>query len=303
MRISYSPGYVAQLPKDHIFPMKKFSGLYDYLMNKSLFKSSDIVEPSMVDFANLYTVHTQHYGYGVWTGNLTKKEIRRMGLPWSKGLAIRSRLAVQGTINTGLMALQDGIAGNLAGGTHHAMPDHGEGFCVYNDVAVAIKVLRQSKWVNKVLIIDVDVHQGNGNAAIFQNEPNVYTFSIHGENNYPFVKPPSNLDVGLPDKTGDKQYLKTLSDSLDKVFNEFTPDLVFYLAGIDPLEEDHFGRLSLSIKGMEERERMVIETVTQKEIPLALLLSGGYAPTIQKTVEAHAIMYKAAKEISAPYFR
>jgi acetoin utilization deacetylase AcuC-like enzyme len=201
------------------------------------------------------------------------------------------------------MALQDGIAGNLAGGTHHAMPDHGEGFCVYNDVAVAIKVLRQSKWVNKVLIIDVDVHQGNGNAAIFQNEPDVYTFSIHGEKNYPFVKPPSDLDVGLPDKTRDKSYLKTLSDSLDKVFNEFSPDLVFYLAGIDPLEEDHFGRLSLSLKGMEERERMVIETVTQKEIPLALLLSGGYAPTIQKTVEAHAIMYKAAKEISAPYFR
>ena len=303
MRISYSPGYVAQLPEDHIFPMKKFSGLHDYLINNGLFKSSDIVEPSMVDFANLYTVHTQNYGHGVWTGNLTKKEIRRMGLPWSKGLAIRSRLAVQGTINTGLMALQDGIAGNLAGGTHHAMPDHGEGFCVYNDVAVAIKVLRQSKWVNKVLIIDVDVHQGNGNASIFQDEPNVYTFSIHGEKNYPFVKPPSNLDVGLPDKTRDKQYLKTLSDSLDKVFNEFSPDLVFYLAGIDPLEEDHFGRLSLSLKGMEERERMVIETVTQKEIPLALLLSGGYAPTIQKTVEAHAIMYKAAKEISAPYFR
>lgn len=303
MRISYSPGYVAPLPKDHIFPMKKFSGLHDYLINSGLFKSSDIVEPTMVDFVNLYTVHTQQYGHGVWTGNLTNKEIRRMGLPWSKDLAIRSRLAVQGTINTGIMALQDGISGNLAGGTHHAMPDHGEGFCVYNDVAVAIKVLRQSKWVNKVLIIDVDVHQGNGNAAIFQDEPDVYTFSIHGEKNYPFVKPPSDLDVGLPDKTGDKSYLKALSDSLDKVFNEFTPDLVFYLAGIDPLEEDHFGRLSLSLQGMERRERMVIETVTQKEIPLALLLSGGYAPSIQKTVEAHAIMYKAAKEISAPYFR
>jgi acetoin utilization deacetylase AcuC-like enzyme len=303
LRISYSPGYVAPLPKGHVFPMKKFSGLHDYLINHEIFKKSAIVEPSMVDFANLYTVHSQRYGYGVWTGELTKKEIRRMGLPWTKELAIRSRLAVQGTINTGLMALQDGIAGNLAGGTHHAMPDHGEGFCVYNDVAVAIKVLRQSKWVNKVLIIDVDVHQGNGNAAIFEDEPDVYTFSIHGEKNYPFVKPPSDLDVGLPDKTGDKEYLKVLSESLDRLFNEFSPDLIFYLAGIDPLEEDHFGRLSLSAGGLEERERMVIETVTQKEIPLALLLSGGYAPTLQKTIEAHALMFKAAKEISVPYFQ
>jgi len=303
LRISYSPGYVAPLPDNHVFPMKKFSGLYDYLINNGIFNESAIFEPSMVDFANLYTVHTQRYGHGVWTGDLSKKEIRKMGLPWSKGLARRSRLAVQGTINTGLMALQDGIAGNLAGGTHHAMPDHGEGFCVYNDVAVAIKVLRQSKWVNKVMIIDVDVHQGNGNAAIFEDEPNVYTFSIHGEKNYPFVKPPSTLDVGLPDQTRDRQYIQTLTDSLDRVFNEFTPDLVFYLAGIDPLEEDHFGRLSLTMKGLEERERLVIETVTQKEIPMALLLSGGYAPTLQKTVEAHALMYKAAKEISAPYFQ
>ncbi len=302
MRISYSPGYVAPLPKNHIFPMRKFSGLHSYLIDNGIFHRSAVVEPSMVDFANLYTVHSQRYGHGVWTGDLSKKEIRRMGLPWSRELAVRSRLAVQGTINTGLMALQDGIAGNLAGGTHHAMPDHGEGFCVYNDVAVAIRVLRQSKWVNRVLILDADVHQGNGNAEIFKDEPDVYTYSIHGEKNYPFVKPPSSLDVGLPDQTRDREYLQALSDSLDKVFDQFAPDLVFYLAGIDPLEEDHFGRLSLSMKGLEERDRHVIERVTQKEIPLALLLSGGYAPTLKKTVEAHAVMYKAAIEISAPYF-
>jgi acetoin utilization deacetylase AcuC-like enzyme len=302
LRISYSPGYVAPLPDGHIFPMKKFSGLHDYLLEKGLVSVSDIIAPGMVDFANLCTVHTPRYSHGVWTGNLTRKEIRRMGLPWTKKLAVRSRLAVQGTINTGIMALQDGIAGNLAGGTHHAMADYGEGFCVYNDVAVAIKVLRQSKWVNKVLVIDCDVHQGNGTAEIFKDEPNVYTFSIHGEKNYPFIKPPSTMDIGLPDKTGDKVYIQVLSEALDKVFSEFEPDLVFYLAGIDPLETDHFGRLSLSLKGLEERERLVIETVTQKEIPLGLLLSGGYAPTLQQTVEAHSIMYKAALEISAPYF-
>lgn len=282
--------------------MKKFSGLHDYLIDNGIFGPSNIVEPSMVDFANLYTVHTPRYGQGVWTGDLSRKEIRRMGLPWSKQLAIRSRLAVQGTINTGLMALQDGVSGNLAGGTHHAMPDYGEGFCVYNDVAVAVNVLRQTKWVNRVLIIDLDVHQGNGNAAIFKGEPDVYTFSMHGEKNYPFVKPPSDMDVGLPDNTGDREYLQTLSDALESIFQAFEPGLVFYLAGIDPLEEDHFGRLSLSMKGLEERDRMVIGQVTQKGIPLALLLSGGYAPTLQKTVEAHAVMFKSAKEISAPYF-
>jgi acetoin utilization deacetylase AcuC-like enzyme len=303
MRISYSPGYVAPLPDGHIFPMKKFSGLHDYLIDSGLFRESDVVEPSMADFASLYSVHTQRYAQGVWTGNLSRKEIRRMGLTWSKELAIRSRLAVQGTINTGLMALTDGIAGNLAGGTHHAMPDWGEGFCVYNDVAVAIQVLRQSKWVNKVLVIDCDVHQGNGNAAFFEHEPDVYTFSIHGEKNYPFVKPPSSLDVGLADGTGDRDYLRALSDALDRIFGEFEPDLVFYLAGIDPLEEDHFGRLSLSVKGLEERDRMVIESVTRKEVPLALLLSGGYAPTVRQTVMAHAIMYKVAKQMTASYFR
>lgn len=302
MRISYSPGYIAPLPEEHIFPMKKFSGLYSYLINNRIISESDIVEPGMVDFVNLCSVHTSRYGYGVWTGELTNKEIRRMGLPWSKKLAIRSRLAVQGTINTGLMALQDGIAGNLAGGTHHAMADFGEGFCVYNDVAVAIKVLKQAKWANKILVLDCDVHQGNGTAEIFHSDDDVYTFSIHGEKNYPFNKPSSTYDIGLPDNTKDKSYLTILNSALDKIFTEFEPDLIFYLGGIDPLENDHFGRLSLSLKGLRERERMIIETATQKQVPLALLLSGGYAPTIRETVEAHAVMYREAVEISAPYF-
>ena len=252
--------------------------------------------------ASLSTAHTLDYSQKVWNGTLTRKEERRMGLPWSKKLAIRSRLAVQGTINAALMALQDGVAGNLAGGTHHAMPEHGEGFCVFNDVAVAIKVLRNSKWVRRVLVIDCDVHQGNGTAEIFRNEEDVFTFSMHGEKNYPFVKPPSTLDVGLPDKTGDNVYIQQLGDSLDQIFNSFEPDLIFYLAGIDPLETDHFGRLSLTLRGLEDRERLVISSVMEREIPLVLLLSGGYAPTLQKTVEAHSILYRTAREITAPYF-
>lgn len=297
MRVSYSPGYVADMPEGHIFPMKKFSGLHQYLLDKEVLRNSEIIEPSMIEHSSLINVHSQRYVNAIWEGTLDRKEERRMGLPWSKSLAVRSRLAVQGTLNAGLMALQDGIAGNLAGGTHHSMPDLGEGFCVFNDVAVAIKSLQQSKWVNKVLVIDCDVHQGNGTAHIFAEDPSVFTFSIHGAKNYPFKKPPSDLDVGLPDKTGDKEYHKALIGALDSIFNEFEPDLIYYLGGIDPLETDHFGRLSLTLKGLRERERIVIETITQKNLPLVLLLSGGYAPSLEETVVAHAQMYEVAKEM------
>jgi len=298
VRVSYSRGYYAPIPQEHIFPMKKFTGLHRYLTEQEIIYSSDIIEPSMVDMANLLTVHTSRYSKGIMEGILDRKEERRLGLPWSKRLAIRSRLAVQGTINAALMALQDGIAGNIAGGTHHAMPDYGEGFCVFNDVAVAIKVLRQSMWARKMLVIDCDVHQGNGTAQIFKNNADVFTFSLHGAKNYPFKKPPSTLDIGLPDKTGDSEYLKTLGEALENIFSHFTPDLVFYLGGIDPLETDHFGRLSLSLRGLEQRDRMVIRKVTDENTPLVLLLSGGYAPTLKETVQAHALMFKAARELA-----
>lgn len=297
MRVSYSPEYYATIPNEHIFPMGKFQGLHRYLLEKEILSEFEIIEPKMIDFINLMTAHTSRYAYGVWNGTLDKKEVRRMGLPWTKSLAIRSRLAVQGTLNAGIMALQDGIAGNLAGGTHHAMADWGEGFCVFNDVAVAIKVLQQSMWINKALVIDCDVHQGNGTAEIFKDDDTVFTYSIHGEKNYPFKKPPSNLDVGLPDKTGDKEYHRNLIESLDSVLSSFEPDIVFYLGGIDPLETDHFGRLSLTLKGLRERDRIVIEMITQKEYPLVLLLSGGYAPTLEETVIAHAQMFEMAKEL------
>jgi acetoin utilization deacetylase AcuC-like enzyme len=277
--------------------MGKFQGLHRYLLEKEILSDFEIIEPKMINFINLMTAHTSRYAYGVWNGTLDKKEVRRMGLPWTKSLAIRSRLAVQGTLNAGIMALQDGIAGNLAGGTHHAMADWGEGFCVFNDVAVAIKVLQQSMWINKALVIDCDVHQGNGTAEIFKDDDTVFTYSIHGEKNYPFKKPPSNLDVGLLDKTGDKEYHRNLIESLDSVLSSFKPDIVFYLGGIDPLETDHFGRLSLTLKGLRERDRIVIEMINQKELPLVLLLSGGYAPTLEQTVIAHAQMFEVAKEL------
>ena len=297
MRVSYSPGYYATIPNEHIFPMKKFQGLHRYLLDQHIITESEVIEPSMVDFVHLFTAHTQRYAKAVWDGALDRKEIRRMGLPWSKSLAIRSRLAVQGTINASIMALQDGMAGNLAGGTHHAMPDHGEGFCVFNDVAVAIKMLKQTKWINNAMVIDCDVHQGNGTAEIFKDDDTVFTYSIHGEKNYPFVKPPSTMDVGLEDGTTDELYIRTLIQSLDQAYNQFEPDLVYYLGGIDILETDHFGRLSMTLAGLRERDRVVIELAHQKGIPLVLLLSGGYAPSLNETVVAHSQMFEIAKEL------
>lgn len=298
MRVSYTPGYYAPIPHEHIFPMGKFPGLYRYLIDHEIICRSQVVPPSLADMSTLMMAHTRRYVSGVMQGSLDRKEVRRLGLPWSSALATRSRLAVQGTINAAIMALQDGIAGNIAGGTHHAMEDHGEGFCVFNDVAVAVKVLQQSFWARNILIIDCDVHQGNGTATLLSDNEHVFTFSLHGEKNYPFRKPPSSLDVGLPDGTGDRAYLRSLADSLDQVLNQFDPDLVFYLGGIDPLETDRLGRLSLTPDGLYRRDRLVIEAMLSNDIPLVLLLSGGYAPTLKQTVEAHALMFKAANELA-----
>ena len=297
MRVSYALGYYAPIPNEHIFPMGKFPGLHKYLLEENIIHTSDVIEPSMVDMSNLLMAHSHRYASGIMDGTLSKKEIRRMGLLWSVALANRSRLAVQGTINAAIMALQDGIAGNIAGGTHHAMADHGEGFCVFNDVAVAVNVLQKSFWAKKILIIDCDVHQGNGTATLLADNPDVFTFSLHGEKNYPFQKPPSTLDIGLPDATGDDSYLNTLGDTLDDIFGAFTPELVFYLGGIDPLETDQLGRLSLSLNGLYNRDRLVIKTVADQGYPLVLLLSGGYGPTLKQTVHAHALMYKAANTV------
>lgn len=297
MRVSYSPGYQAPLPENHIFPMGKFKGLHQFLLQDKWIQLENIVEPSEASVSDLMTVHTQAYIQEILSGQMNERKHRRLGLPWSSGLARRSRLAVQGTINASLMALQDGIAGNLAGGTHHAMPDYGEGFCIFNDVAVAIKILQRSLWVRNVLVIDCDVHQGNGTASVFAGDSSVFTFSIHGENNYPFQKPPSTMDIGLADETDDAAYLQKLAEALEVIFDRFEPDLVYYLGGIDPLETDHFGRLSLSLNGLYKRDRLVIEKCYDLKIPITLLLSGGYAPTLQETVKAHALMYQAGLEV------
>jgi acetoin utilization deacetylase AcuC-like enzyme len=241
-------------------------------------------------------VHTEDYVSRLRSGNLTAKEIRRLGLPWSEALVRRSFLATSGTINAAKHALETGVSSNLAGGTHHAFPDRGEGFCVLNDVAVAIRVLQREKAAEKFLIVDCDVHQGNGTAFIFKGDESVFTFSMHGAKNYPLFKENSTLDIELPDKTGDKEYLETLSEALPRVFLH-SPDVIFYLGGADPFEKDKLGRLGLTIEGLKRRDEMVLDFAREREVPIVTVMSGGYAADINDTVEIHCNTIRAVKKV------
>ncbi|WP_103019998.1 histone deacetylase family protein [Salinibacter altiplanensis] len=297
MRVSYCDGYHLPLPEGHPFPMAKFPALHQQLLDEDVIRPPDVVAPRQADWTDLRRVHTADYLTHLAEGSLSEHAERRMGLPWSERLVYRSRLAVQGTINAALMALTDGVAGNLAGGTHHAFPGHGEGFCVLNDVAVAIRVLQAACWVQRVLVVDLDVHQGNANAAVFADDASVFTFSMHGAKNYPFEKPPSSLDVPLDDATGDQSYLDTLQSYLPRTLDAVQPDLVFYLGGIDVATDDRFGRLSLTRAGLHARDRYVLEQIQAHDRPVALLLSGGYADTPEATADLHAIMYREAAHV------
>jgi len=294
MKVSYTSGYYAPIPEDHVFPMRKFEGLYKYLLLEQIIHENEVIAPELADPALLLLNHTQDYVDKILKGTLTKKEERRLGLPWSLGLAQRSRYAVQGTLNAAIYALEEGVAGNLAGGTHHAMPDFGEGFCVFNDVAIAIKHLQKTKQIEKAMVIDLDVHQGNGTAFSFQDNARVTTVSIHGQKNYPFTKLNSSIDIGLPDQTNDAYYLAILADTLSHLSKQ-KPDILFYLAGIDILRKDRFGRIAISIDGLQKRDQMVCEFAKNNNFPLCVLLSGGYAPSVQETIFAHASAFKAIK--------
>jgi acetoin utilization deacetylase AcuC-like enzyme len=221
-------------------------------------------------------------------------------VPWSTALWRRSRLATQGTLMAARAALEDGLAANLAGGTHHAFPGHGEGFCVLNDVAVAIRVLQRDGRVQRALVIDLDVHQGNGTAAIFADDADVFTFSMHGERNYPTRKMRSTLDVGLDDGIGDAQYLALLGRHLEEILAGFVPEIVFYLAGVDPVVGDRYGRLALSDEGLRQRERRVLEACRSRGLPVVITIAGGYAPTPERTAALHSIVFEEAIRLRLP---
>jgi acetoin utilization deacetylase AcuC-like enzyme len=295
-RIFYSPYYYANIGENHVFPIRKFELVRDKLLLEGTLQSDEIVEPQAAKIEDVLLVHTEDYIKRLREGTLTRQEVRKLGLPWSEALVRRSFLATSGTINAAKAALDFGVSSNLAGGTHHAFPDRGEGFCVLNDVAVAIRVLQRENTAKRFLIVDCDVHQGNGTAFIFKTEDEVFTFSMHGEKNYPLFKETSNLDLELPDKTSDKEFLEILNEALPRIFMH-NPDIVFYLGGADPYEKDKLGRLNLSVEGLRKRDEIVLEFAKLQNVPVVTMMSGGYALDINDTVEIHCNTIRAVKKV------
>ena len=266
------------------------------MLREGTLRPADVVEPQPAPLADVLLVHTLDYVTRLRAGTLTPREIRRLGLPWSKALVRRSFLAAGGTLNAARWALSQGVGSNLAGGTHHAYPDRGEGFCVLNDVAIAVRALRRDRLIRRAAIVDCDVHQGNGTAFIFRDSPEVFTFSMHGAKNYPLFKENSTLDIELADGTGDAEFLETLSEALPRIFMHH-PDVIFYLGGADPFEKDKLGRLKLTQAGLKRRDEMVLRFAKEHHTPVVTTMSGGYAADINDTVEIHANTIRAVKEV------
>ena len=296
MRVSYTPRYYADIGEGHVFPIRKFELVRDRLLREGTLAPSEIVEPREAAVEDVLLVHTEDYVTRLRAGALTARELRRLGLPWSKALVRRSFLATAGTIAAARFALADGVGANLAGGTHHAFPDHGEGFCVLNDVAVAVRVLRRDRLVRRAAVVDLDVHQGNGTAFIFDGDEEVFTFSMHGAKNYPLFKIRSSLDVELADGTADDEYLGALARHLPRVFAH-APEIVFYLGGADPFAGDRLGRLALTFEGLRARDRAVLTECRARGVPVATVMSGGYAADVNDTVEIHCNTIRAAKHV------
>ena len=294
MKCSYHSGYHVALPTGHPFPISKYPLLKDQLLAEGMLAAGDLLEPEPVDWKLSALVHTREYLEKLESSGLSSAEQRRLGLPWSEALWRRTRLASGGTLLAARAAIANGLAGNLAGGTHHAFADHGEGFCVVNDVAIAAAKLRAEGAIERAAVIDLDVHQGNGTAAIFENVDEVFTFSMHGERNYPLAKMRSNLDVPLRDGAGDVEYLDTLQRHVPNVLERSAPDIAFYLAGVDVAAGDRYGRLALTEDGIQRRDRLVIEAVRSRGIALVIVLAGGYAATRARTAELHAHAFREA---------
>lgn len=297
MKVHFHDDYVVPLPAGHAFPMAKFRILRDILLAEGLVTAEGIVAPPEAPWELLGLAHGERYLGDLRDGTLAPEAIRRLGLPWSPALVRRSRRATMGTLLAARAALADGIAANLAGGTHHACRDHGEGYCVINDVVVAWRALAGEGAARRALVVDLDVHHGNGNAELLAGDAGAFTFSMHGERNYPSRKPPSTVDVGLPDRTGDDAYLDALRSHLPRCFDAARPDLVLYLAGVDVVAGDRFGRLSLTRAGLAARERTVLEACRARGVPVVLLLAGGYAPTPEATADLHAEVHRQARAL------
>ena len=296
MRVSYTPRYYADIGEGHVFPIRKFELVRDRLLRDGTLLPEQVIEPRPAAIEEVLLVHTADYVTRLRAGTLSPRELRRLGLPWSQALVRRSFLAAGGTLLAARWALAEGVGSNLAGGTHHAFADRGEVFCVLNDVAIAIRVLRREKLIARAAVIDCDVHQGNGTATIFADDPEVFTFSMHGAKNYPLFKARSSLDVELEDGTSDDNYMEALGEHLPRVLAQ-APDIVFYLGGADPYVGDKLGRLALSVAGLRARDEFVLSACRAARLPIVTVMSGGYAEDINDTVEIHCNTIRAVRAV------
>lgn len=287
MKLFYADHFVLPLPAGHRFPMEKYARLRERLAASGHFAPGDFIVPEATDDATLMLAHDAGYIHRVSTGQLSADEQRRIGFPWSEQMVERSRRSAGATLAACHSALQDGVAANLAGGTHHAHHDFGTGFCVFNDAAVATRALLHDGLARRIAIVDCDVHQGDGTAAILAGDTRCFTLSLHGERNFPFRKAVSDLDIALPDACGDADYLAALAIGLEQAIHRFQPDFVLYLAGADPYRDDRLGRLALSVDALRERDETVLGACRDRGLPVALAMAGGYARTIDDTVSIH----------------
>ena len=297
LKIAFHPSYAHPLPAKHRFPMEKYELLPQQLLYEGTCEPDNFFEPEVLNDKYILAIHDAEYYYDFLNLKLTQKEIRRTGFPLSRSLVERERLIAGGTVQAALYALKHGAAMNIAGGTHHAYSNRGEGFCMLNDQAIAAQYLLDQGLATKILIVDLDVHQGNGTAEIFENNPAVFTFSMHGEKNYPFRKEKSDFDIGLPNGTDDEAYLAKLKEILPNLLEKVKPDFVFYLSGVDVLATDKLGKLSLSIDGCKERDRYVLQNLNDMNLPVQISMGGGYSKEIKHIVEAHANTYRLAQKI------
>lgn len=297
LKVAWSDSYVLPLPPHHRFPMSKYEILPQQLLYEGTLKRDNFFSPARIDDQWIIRTHDQHYWNKLQSLSLTQKEIRRTGFPLNHALVQREVIIMQGTLQCTHFAKQYGVAMNIAGGTHHAFTNKGEGFCLLNDIAIAAYYLLDNNLAKQILVVDLDVHQGNGTAQIFRNEPRVFTFSMHGVNNYPLQKEKSNLDIGLDDFANDKFYLRTLDTNLKNLIDLLQPDFIFFQSGVDVLATDKLGKLSLTREGCKQRDRLVLEAAKRNNIPLVASMGGGYSVDFRDIIEAHANTYRLAQEI------
>jgi acetoin utilization deacetylase AcuC-like enzyme len=295
--VVYHPAYVTPIPEAHRFPMPKFRLLYELLLGDGVIREEQVYAPRLPDREWVEWVHEPAYVEAYCQGTLDPQAQRRIGLPWSAGVVQRTLTAVGGTILTAQLALEHGLACNTAGGTHHAFPGYGSGFCILNDLAIAARTVQRLGLAQKILIIDLDVHQGDGTAFIFQDDPAVFTFSMHCEVNFPSQKQRSDLDIGLPVGLDDDGYLQILAHHLDDLLGQVKPDLVFYDAGVDTHVGDRLGKLAMTNQGLYRRERMVLSSCLAAGYPVACVIGGGYAKNIDDLVFRHSLLHRAARDV------